>query len=583
MMMLDKEIDRAHALVIDGNPSSRSIITAQLRDLGVPNVVQAPRLSDGRRRLETQRYDIVVCEQVFPGEDTTGQELLEDLRRANLLPYDTVFVMVTGEARYEHVAEAAESALDSYLLKPYAASTLCDRLRHARHRKRSLSQIFAAMEAGELELAASLCLKRYREQGEYWLYAARLGAELLLRLSRHEIASKLYEAIIEARAVPWARLGVARAQVDAGQLNHARKSLETLLSSEPDYADAWDVMGRVQIEQGRFDEALETYRKAASLTPGSIPRLQKQGLLAYYNADLQEAEKLLDRAALLGVNSKMFDMQALVVLALARFGLKDAKGIQRCRENLEHFAKRSDQPERLQRFIGVVVSLERMAAGHKTRAVEQAEAMAAMRQDADMDIEAACNLLSMLAELTRAGACIEDVDTCVLEVARRFSTSRSVNELLTRAVARHPPFLELVEQGHAAVLSLSEQAMNHVLEGHATRALQGLMEAAHQTLNAKLVDTAAATLQRYRQKIDDADVWDARIEAMRNCYAQSWAAPRLGQGERAAGALVLRTGKPATPTAPTPPTAPHAAPALGSASEGTVRTDSPAPVDVPAA
>jgi CheY-like chemotaxis protein len=461
-MLLDKDINRAHALVIDGNPSSRSIITAQLRDLGVPNIVQAPRLSDGRRRLETQRFDIVVCEQVFPGEDMTGQELLEDLRRANLLPYDTVFVMVTGEARYEHVAEAAESALDSYLLKPYAASTLCDRLRHARHRKRSLSQIFAAMEDGELERAAALCLKRYREQGEYWLYAARLGAELLLRLSRHEIASKLYEAIIESRAVPWARLGVARAQVDAGQLSHARRSLETLLSSEPDYADAWDVMGRVQVEQGRFGEALETYRKAASLTPGSIPRLQKQGLLAYYNGDLQEAEKLLDRAVLLGVNSKMFDMQSLVVLALARFGLKDTKGLQRCQENLKHFAKRGGENERLERFVTLVTSLERMAAGQKTRAVELAETLTAERSDATVDIEAACNLLSLLAELTQAGACIDNVATCVLELARRFSTSRSVGELLTRAVARHPPFVELVEQGHADVLSLSEMAMNHV-------------------------------------------------------------------------------------------------------------------------
>ncbi|RVT54213.1 response regulator [Rubrivivax albus] len=569
MMMLDKDIDRAHALVIDGNPSSRSIITAQLRDLGVPNIVQAPRLSDGRRRLETQRFDIVVCEQVFPGEDMTGQELLEDLRRANLLPYDTVFVMVTGEARYEHVAEAAESALDSYLLKPYAASTLCERLRHARHRKRSLSQIFAAMEAGELELAAALCLKRYREQGEYWLYAARLGAELLLRLSRHDIAAKLYEAIIESRAVPWARLGVARTQVDAGQLNQARKSLETLLSSEPDYADAWDVMGRVQVEQGRFDEALETYRKAASLTPGSIPRLQKQGLLAYYNGDLQEAEKLLDRAVLLGVNSKMFDMQSLVVLGLARFGLKDAKGLQRCKENLEHFAKRGGENERLERFVILVTSLERMAAGQKTRAVELAETLTAQRSDATLDIEAACNLLALLAELTQAGACIEDVGTCVLELARRFSTSRSVGELLTRAVARHPPFLELVEQGHADVLSLSEKAMNHVLEGHASRALEGLMEAARSTLNAKLVDTAAATLQRYRQKIENPETWDASIEDMRRQYALSWAAPRLGQGERAAGALVLRTGNASGNTNP----------AAGQA----VRTDSPAPAVSPAA
>lgn len=542
MMMLDSEIDQAHALVIDGNPASRSIIAAQLRDLGVRHVTQAPRLSDGRKRLESQRFDIVICEQVFPGEDMTGRELLEDLRRANLLPYDTVFVMVTGESRYEHVAEAAESALDGYLLKPYAATALHERLRQARHRKRSLSPMFAAMEAGDLELAASLCLKRYREQGEYWLYTARLGAELLLRLSNHELAGKLYKAIIDARALPWARLGVARAQVTAGQLNNARNSLESLLSAEPDYADAWDVLGQVQVEQGQLEKARETSRKAAELTPGSVPRLQKQGLLAYYNGDMQEAERCLDRAVLLGANSKMFDMQSLVVLALARYSLKDSKGLQRCRENLEHFAKRGDEPERLRRFIDVVTSLERLAAGNLKGAVELAQAMAAQRMDASLDIEGACNLLALLAEHRRVHKHIDEIETYVLDLAKRFSTSRSVGELLTRSVARHPPFVEIVEQGHAAILALSEEAMNHVLEGQAARALQSLLDAAGVTLNAKFVDTAAATLQRYRQKIDNGEAWELRIQTLRQRYAASWVAPKLGQGPRAAGALLLRTG-----------------------------------------
>jgi CheY-like chemotaxis protein len=281
MMPLDRDIDRAHALVIDGNPTSRSIIASQLRELGVGNVTQASRLADGRRRLEAKRYDIVVCEQQFPGDNQSGQELLDDLRRAQLLPYATVFIMITGEARYEHVAEAAESALDSYLLKPYSAATLAERLRQARHRKRSLGQIFAAIEADDFEQAAALCQARFEQRGDYWLYAARIGAELLLRVGRHAEAQQLYGAIIEAKAVPWAKLGVARAQADAGQVSSARRTLESLISADPAYADAYDVMGRVQIEQGQFDEALATYRMAATMTPGSIARLQKQGMLAF--------------------------------------------------------------------------------------------------------------------------------------------------------------------------------------------------------------------------------------------------------------------------------------------------------------
>ncbi len=107
----------AKALVIDGNPLSRSIIVGQLRDAGVGTIMQCPRLADARAKLETWTFDVVICEQYFDREAATGQELLDDLRRNQLLPFYTVFVMVTSESSYSKVAEAAESALDAYLLK----------------------------------------------------------------------------------------------------------------------------------------------------------------------------------------------------------------------------------------------------------------------------------------------------------------------------------------------------------------------------------------------------------------------------------------------------------------------------------
>jgi CheY-like chemotaxis protein len=56
------------ALVIDPSANSRSTLSGQLRDLGIPNVVQCSKLSDARRRLETGAYDLVLCEMDFPEE-----------------------------------------------------------------------------------------------------------------------------------------------------------------------------------------------------------------------------------------------------------------------------------------------------------------------------------------------------------------------------------------------------------------------------------------------------------------------------------------------------------------------------------
>ena len=165
MNVLEDDMSATRALVIDSNPNSRTILMGQLKDFGVGSVSQASRLADARVTLENQFFDIVLCEQYFNHEKMTGQELLDDLRRNQWLPFATVFIMVTGEATYTRVAEAAESALDGYLLKPHKANQLAERLRQARMRKTSLQEIFAAIEWEEFERAANLCLERYETKG----------------------------------------------------------------------------------------------------------------------------------------------------------------------------------------------------------------------------------------------------------------------------------------------------------------------------------------------------------------------------------------------------------------------------------
>ena len=69
--------------------STRSVMGAQLRELGVKSIRQVSRASDARKHLEAQTFDIVLCEQNFPQESITGQELLDDLRRGGMLPLAT--------------------------------------------------------------------------------------------------------------------------------------------------------------------------------------------------------------------------------------------------------------------------------------------------------------------------------------------------------------------------------------------------------------------------------------------------------------------------------------------------------------
>jgi len=534
-------ISEARALVIDGNPTSRSILVSQLRDYGVGKVSQVHRVVDARVKLEHGQFDFVLCEQLFHDVAQSGQDLLDDLRRAQLLPFSTVFFMVTGEASYSSVAEAAESALDGYLLKPFTATTLFDRLHVARVRKAHLKPIFSAIEAQDFDSAARLCVERFQSRGMYWLYAARIGAELLLRTQRHEEAQEMFEAVLAAKTLPWAKLGVARAQMEAGHTVRALTTLEKLIGEDSSFADAWDVMGSAQVELGKFDQALETYRLAAELTPGSVARLQKHGMMAYYMGDIETAVRVLSKAAVVGGDSKMFDSQSLVLLAFASLKSNDRKALDRCLSDLLRLQEKTPGDLRLRRFIAVVGALQQIRARQFATAVELVRRQVEEIGVPGFDFEAACNLCGLLAVLASTSIDLAEGEGSVEAMGLRYASSRSLGELLASACAVHLPYATTLRQSHARINKMAELAMALTLSGNPRGAVEGLIAAGKSTLNGKLADIAQQMLTRHAAKIDDRQDLQEQVDALRAaCGPQPRRAALSQDKHRQPGGLNLR-------------------------------------------
>lgn len=541
MPLYDDDLSNTRALVVDGNPTSRAILVNQLREFGVGSVEQATRAIDARKVLEFKAFDIVLCEQYFQTGTPTGQDLLDDLRRNQLLPFATVFIMVTGEATYAKVAEAAESALDGYLIKPHTASGLAERLHLARQRKAALADIFAAIEAEDYERGARLCLQRFEARAPFWLYAARIGAELLMRIERYDEAQKLYEAVIAAKTLPWAKLGVARAQLDKGEPMRAISTLENLIGDEPRYADAYDVLGRAQFELGNHEQTLAAYKMACAVTPYSITRLQNLGHMCFYSGERAEAEKILGQCARLGLDSKMFDPQTLVLLAFARLEAQDRKGLQHCRDDFVKLIDRDEKNPRLQRLAATVDALILILDRQFARAVEAVRTQAGKVKAPDFDAESATNLIALMAQLANKAIELDDVEPAMDAIGMRFSTGRSMNELLAGAAGVHPPYAERLRVAGSHVLKLAETALTLSLGGDPSGAVRDLLAHGNQTLNAKLIETARLVLQRYEGRIPEALEFETAVQEWRQQYGNPSLRPALTEQGRAAGALNLRT------------------------------------------
>lgn len=547
MFLMDSTIQAASALIIDSNANSRSLMSAQLRDLGVGTVRQTPRVKDARVMLEHQTFDIVLCDYHFGSSDTSGQDLLDELRREGLLPYSTVFVMVTSEATYARVAEAAEAALDAYLIKPYTSANLAERLASARQRKRVLKDIFEAIENQDFETAANLCLARFEAKEKYWLYAARIGAELLLRLKRFGDAKLLYEAIIAAKTVPWARLGVARTEVASGNLQQARRTLENLIGELPDYADSHDLMGHVQMEQGDLGEALKTYQTAATLTPGCLLRLQRCGSLGFYAGQRAEALKMLERAMSQGLRSKLFDMLSLVLIGLMRFDAKDFKGFKYVQDALANARERAPGSVRLQRFDLVLSGLSCLLERRVGQALVMAREFTEQSQGGSFDLEAASLLTALWIRLSSQEVELEEMMPILRQQGLRHCTSKASTEILVAMSEGHLGAAEQFRDCHQQIFNVAETAMRHSLRGSARTAVELLLQQGEATRNAKLIDMASLVLKRHAEKIADASALAERIDALQGRFVRP-----MGAGPsklRDTGGVALRTASSSTPAA----------------------------------
>lgn len=543
MFLMDETIQSASALIIDSNSNSRSLMSAQLRDLGVGTVKQTPRVKDARVMLEHQTFDIVLCDYHFDMSDTSGQDLLDELRREGLLPYSTVFVMVTSEATYAKVAEAAEAALDAYLIKPYTSANLAERLASARTRKRILKDIFEAIENQDFETAATLCLARFEAKDKYWLYAARIGAELLLRLKRFEDAKLLYEAIIAAKTVPWARLGVARTEVASGNLQKARRTLENLIGELPDYADSHDLMGHVQMEQGDLQEALKTYQTAATLTPGCLLRLQRCGSLGFYAGQRAESLRMLERAMSQGLRSKLFDMLSIVLIGLMRFDAKDFKGFKYTHDALLAALERSPGSIRLQRFDLVFRGLAFLLERRVGQALLVAREFTEHADAGSFDLEAASLLTALWIRLSSQEVELEEMMPILKQQGTRHCTAKASTEILVAMTEGHEKAAEQFRECHQQIFHVAETAMRHSLRGNVKTAVELLIQQGESTRNAKLIDMAGLVLKRHAEKIDGAEVLGEQIELLHGRYVK----PMTGgpTKTRATGGVTLRTAAPA--------------------------------------
>ncbi|MBK1703316.1 chemotaxis response regulator CheY [Halochromatium glycolicum] len=120
--MVDKNIG---FLVVDDFPTMRRIVRSLLKELGFTNVDEAEDGQEALNKLKAGGFDFVVADWNMPNLD--GMEMLKQIRADPDLANMPV-LMVTAEAKKENIIAAAQAGASGYVVKPFTAATLDEKL-----------------------------------------------------------------------------------------------------------------------------------------------------------------------------------------------------------------------------------------------------------------------------------------------------------------------------------------------------------------------------------------------------------------------------------------------------------------------
>ncbi len=112
-------------LIVDDFSTMRRIIKNLLRDLGFTNTFEADDGNTALPMLKEGDFEFVVTDWNMP--IMQGIDLLKEIRKDPKLKHLPV-LMVTAEAKREQIIEAAQAGVNGYIVKPFTAGTLKEKL-----------------------------------------------------------------------------------------------------------------------------------------------------------------------------------------------------------------------------------------------------------------------------------------------------------------------------------------------------------------------------------------------------------------------------------------------------------------------
>lgn len=438
----------------------------------IEDVQPAANAAAAIRRLEERPFDLILCEYAL-GDGQDGQHLLEDLRTHHLIPLSTIFIMVTGESSYERVVSAVELAPNDYLLKPFTADALFQRIARALEKRDAFLPAYGLIEIGNLQEAAEYCREGGIRTPQYAIDFMRLHAELLITLGQAEQAQEIYRQVLESKALPWARLGLAKTLFMQKRYGETEDHLQKLIAENRQYLDAYDWLAQTRQAAGRLKEAQQALEEAIAVSPHTLRRLKKLGDIALDTGDIAVAERALSEVVRKGKYSDFRDPEHHVKLVKIFVAKNDRQQAEKTIRDLDRSMQGLPKTEACSALSSAMVLSQ---AGEKEKALEALNrALAASRSNAAISDSLKLDLVRTCLENEQQEAAAEMISEVMRNAADEQALEKA-KEVLEQAGLKAMAD-ELATKTRQEVLDLVATGARHAESGNYEGAVDFMLQA----------------------------------------------------------------------------------------------------------
>ncbi len=547
LLVLQQSLTKKRVLIVDRHSPARDSLRLMLGALGVTLVHGAGNSAEVIRQVKANRFDIVLSDFVLDdGRD--GQQLLEELRHAHLIPLSTVYLIITSERGYTNVVSMAELAPDDYLIKPFTGEQLQARLIKAIYKKHVLRKIYEQIERGSLQEAIAACDRVIQQQPVYMYDALRFKGELLNTLGRTAEAEAVFRRVLEGRVVPWAKMGLATALRDRGALDEAEELAEQVTAEAPEFLSAYDFLASVHEAKGKLAEAQRALQRAADASPHNTVRQRLVGDVAARNKDLLAAEKAYGRVIERSKGSSLRTVDDFANLSRVLVDRGDVAASRKIAAEMKR-EWRGDKQAELAALVTESLCLDIEGSPDKAKAlVDQALVLQQQIQSESQEKgkHASQRLAVDLAHACYATGKQEEAGKIMRQVAAENHEDTHLTNHITSVfekTGQSEAGKAMLEQVGQEIINLNNKGVLAAREGDLEGAVQLLIQAAEQVPNLQfLVNAAKAIFTLIDKKGWDSDLAARALDYLQRAQRKDRKSPKVASARELYVAVAKKYG-----------------------------------------